>query len=71
MIEIKRNNVIEFDYVNYRGEFAKRKVMVQRFFYGQTEYHPKLQWLLEGFDLDKSSTRTFAMCDISNVVRSN
>jgi predicted DNA-binding transcriptional regulator YafY len=67
MLQIKQNSVIEFDYVNRKGEFSHRRAMVQRFYYGQTEYHPNQQWLLEAFDMGKSSIRTFTLKDMLNV----
>lgn len=60
--------VLEFDYVNYRGETAKRKAIPSSVQFGMTEYHPEPQWLMFAFCLDRMEYRNFAMQDMSNVV---
>jgi predicted DNA-binding transcriptional regulator YafY len=67
MLEILYHDYIEFDYTNWKGKKGHRKIEVNEFYYGSTEYHQEPQWLLEGFDLDKKAFRTFAMKDMSNV----
>lgn len=44
-----RLDVIRFDYVNQKGEFTSRRVMVQMVG----------EWQFEGIDLDKGAERTF------------
>jgi predicted DNA-binding transcriptional regulator YafY len=61
-----RDQVAEFDYVNYKGEFGVRTVVPVRFFWGESDYHPGYQWLLEAFDLDRRDMRTFAMSGVKN-----
>lgn len=56
-------NAIEFGCVNWRGEYAIRRVTPTRISWGATKYHPKMQWLLEGFDHDKNAPRDFALAD--------
>lgn len=54
-----------FDYVNYRGEQAERRVCPPfNIFFGSTEFHKEDQWMLEAWDIEKSSPRIFAMKDI-------
>jgi predicted DNA-binding transcriptional regulator YafY len=53
--------VVEFDYVNHRGELARRRVRPVRLYFGSTAYHPEAGWLLEAFDLDRQATRDFSM----------
>lgn len=55
---------LKFVYINYRGEKKERKVIPIKIWYGHTEYHPKDQWLLKAFDIDKKAERDFAVKDI-------
>ena len=64
---IGSGSVIEFDYVNWKGEKGHRRALVSGFYYGNTEYHKESQWLLVALDLDKDEERVFAMNDMSNV----
>jgi len=57
-------NDIEFDYTNYKGERAFRRVMVIEVFYGTTPHHEGAQLFLLAYDFSKSDYRTFAMKDI-------
>lgn len=52
------------DYVNWRGERGRRRIIPKRILFGATEWHPEPQWLLEALDLDKGETRLFAIRDI-------
>lgn len=67
--ELKAGEEIEFDYVNWKGEFGKRRVLVYHILWGSNKYHPEEQWLLVAEDLDKDALRTFAMKDMKNVKR--
>ncbi|AKO95006.1 hypothetical protein BEH_07510 [Priestia filamentosa] len=66
MLKLK-NTMIEFDYVNWRGEKSRRTAMVENVWYGSNEYHKEDQWLLEATDRDKQEIRLFAMKDMSNI----
>ncbi len=55
---------VTFTYTNYKGVTAKRRVRPIKLKFGSTEFHPKQQWLLDAWDCDKRSYRTFAMADI-------
>jgi hypothetical protein len=68
MLEVTNGSFIEFDYMNWRGFAGHRRIKVQRIYFGSTEYHPEIQWLLEGIDMNKNDSRIFAMKDMSNVV---
>jgi len=59
-------DLVRFEYVNYKGERSVRRVKPIRLWFGSTGWHPEAQYLLEAFDLDKQSTRDFAMSEISN-----
>lgn len=57
---------ISFLYRNWRGEVSKRRVVPLRLWYGSTEWHPELQWLLVARCLDRGEERFFALSDITN-----
>lgn len=52
---------IRMIYTNWRGETDLRRITPQRLYWGEVEWHPGPQWLLEALDLDKGETRTFAL----------
>lgn len=64
---IRPGETIEFDYTNWKGEKSKRRVFVNDFYFGATEYHNNEQWLMAAWDQDKRQHRKFAMADMSNV----
>jgi len=55
---------IRFEYLNHRGERGVRTLTPMRVWFGLTEWHPTSQWLLEGFDHDRSAVRNYAIADI-------
>ena len=55
-------------YTNYRGETARREIIPQRLWFGATKWHPDEQWLLDAIDIDKKSSRSFALRDIKSYV---
>lgn len=63
------DDVILFLYRNYRGEFSVRRVRPLAINFGSTEWHPKNQWLLRGFDFDKNDYRDFALSDMMGTPR--
>lgn len=56
--------IITFGYTNYRGEYAIRRVVPMKWYWGSTEYHPQPQWLMEGYDVEGDKTRDFAVQDM-------
>jgi hypothetical protein len=66
-LKLEKGLVIMFDYVNHRGVQQKRKVEVIEVNYGENEYHPSLDWVLEAKDLVKNEVRYFAMIHMQNV----
>lgn len=55
-----------FGYTNWRGEYAVRKVIPLKVWYGGTEWHPEPQWLLKALDAEKGNAeRDFAIQDMS------
>jgi hypothetical protein len=67
MIEVRPGDLIEFDYINYKGIAGHRTVKVRGFRFGSNEFHPESQWLMEGYDMKKADNRVFAMRDMVNV----
>lgn len=55
---------LRFLYRNWQGQISWRWVAPRLIRWGATEFHPELQWLMEGVDLDKAACRTFALRDI-------
>ena len=60
----QKNPPLVFEYVNWEKKKAVRKVQPLEIWYGQTQWHPKKQWLLKALDLDKNEKRDFAIKDI-------
>lgn len=60
----KPDDPLIIGFTNYEGEYSLRRIIpLGRPYLGSTEWHPETQWLLSAFDLDKGSTRDFAMKD--------
>ncbi len=55
---------ILIDYTNNRNERAVRTILPYGMIWGETEWHPGEQYLLEALDVEKDSLRTFAVKDI-------
>jgi 8-oxo-dGTP pyrophosphatase MutT (NUDIX family) len=58
------SKTMEILYTNYKGETAWRKIFPLQLWFGKTAWHPKEQWLLKAFDLEKQEPRDFAVQDI-------
>lgn len=56
--------MVRIDYVNYRGERSVRLIVPQRIYFGDVEWHPGTQWILDAWDVDKAALRSFAVADI-------
>ena len=59
-----RIDTISIVYTNWKGKTAIRRITPLNFYHGSTEYHPKPQWLVDAWDLEKKANRTFALKDI-------
>jgi predicted DNA-binding transcriptional regulator YafY len=62
------HKAVSIVYTNYRGETARRRIIPQRVWFGATKWHPDEQWLLDAFDVEKQSARSFALRDIQSYV---
>ena len=67
---------VRFFYTNYRGERSIRTAVPVILTWGQSQWHPRPQWLMTAFDMDKGAERTFALencqfitCDASDHAR--
>lgn len=71
-LQVVAGMVVQFTYKNWRGRTAKRRVQVIDIIWGATDWHPEMQWLLRGIDLDEppgNAERAFAMANISGLGR--
>jgi len=62
---------ITFNYRNYRGEVAERRVHPIKIWYGLSDYHLAngAQWFLQAYDPTKGEDRDFALNDIIGSAR--
>lgn len=67
LVSVQVGDTILFTYKNWLGEISKRRVKVEGFIFGSNEFHKEPQFMMKGFDLDKSAMRTFATKDISEL----
>ena len=58
---------VTFDYVNWKGKTSQRRAVIDRLYWGSNEYHPEPQFLVDGYDLDKTAPRTYALKVISDL----
>ena len=52
---------VRFWYTNYRGKRSIRTIVPVTMWWGHTQWHPRRQWLMTAFDLDKRAELTFAL----------
>jgi predicted DNA-binding transcriptional regulator YafY len=62
----QRDKAVKVYYTNYRGETAWRVIYPENIFFGSTQWHPEMQWLLRAYDPEKQDFRDFAIKDISS-----
>ncbi len=63
--EAKEGRAVEMIYTNQHGARAIRRVIPKRIVFEKTDWSPKPQWLMEGYDLDRKADYFFAMKDIN------
>jgi predicted DNA-binding transcriptional regulator YafY len=61
---------VTLDYVNHRGERARRTVIPGNMWFGRSRFHDDQgeQWFLRAFDMDRRDYRDFAMRGIKEWV---
>jgi len=57
--------IVQFEYTSWEGEHEMRTVVPVRIWFGSTSWHPTLQWLLSGYDVDRGVNRDFAVDKIT------
>ena len=57
-------SAVVIDYTNFRGERSERRILPDRVWFGIAEWHPRAQWILDAWDLEKGALRSFTMADI-------
>lgn len=60
------SDVVQFEYVNHRGEPGTRRIRPIRIWFGSTVWYPEPGWLLEAWDIDKGATRDFSLARVAN-----
>ncbi len=55
---------VDIGYTNWRGEYAVRRIIPVRVWFGSTDWHPAPQWMLTAIDVEKGAERDFAVADI-------
>lgn len=61
---MKKKIPLRFEYKNWEGEIAVRKVEPIKLWYGSTQWHLKDGWLFKAKDLEKDVERDFAVKNI-------
>ena len=61
---VDRPSAVIIDYINWKNERGRRKIVPHRIEFTTSPWHPTPQWLLFAFDPAKYAERTFAMKDI-------
>jgi len=65
----KENPPLVFEYTNWEGKTAIRRVRPVEVWYGHTEWHPEDGWLLKAIDVEKDAERDFALKDVIRFVQ--
>ena len=58
------SELVKISYTNYKGVTSERIIKPGRVFFGKNTWHKTEQWLLTAYDVNKKSSREFAMKDI-------
>lgn len=56
--------LVRIEYTNHKGTRSWRHIRPIEMVFGSTQWHPRAQWLLRAWDVDKQAERTFAMSDV-------
>ncbi|MNS87165.1 hypothetical protein D3C72_1210990 [compost metagenome] len=68
LIQLKDGDIIEFDYLNWENKHSHRQAVFFNIVFGNSEFHPVKQWMVQCHDLDKNDERNFAAKDMSNII---
>lgn len=56
--------MVSIVYRNWKGKVATRHIIPKNIEWKETTWHPKAQWILNAYDLEKEDMRGFAIADI-------
>jgi predicted DNA-binding transcriptional regulator YafY len=56
--------IVSIDYINHKGKRAVRFIRPIRIWFGNTEFHPNDQWMMEADDVERNVRRDFAISGI-------
>lgn len=65
----KDSPTVVIGYTNWRGEYGEREIVPMHPWFGATDWHPELQWLLKAWDVAKDAERDFAIKDIGSAAK--
>lgn len=57
---------VRIRYTNHRGQTKDRRIIPEKIEFEMTQWHPKAQWILHAFDIDKNAKRSFALNDVQS-----
>lgn len=55
---------VRIRYTNHRGETSVRTIIPARVVFEANAWHPKRQWLLHAWDVEKAAARSFALAGV-------
>ena len=61
---MSEEDYVTIDYTNHRGERRVRLIRPMSIYFGATDWHKAMQWLLRAVDCEKGEVRDFAMSSI-------
>lgn len=64
VVDINKDEIVEVDYTNWRGETTRSKVIPEHIFFGSAQWDLEDQWFLNVYDLEWDAYRDIAMKDI-------
>lgn len=56
-------------YKNWCGECAQHNIIPINIYWGKTDWHPKEQWLLKVWSVDRKAYREYALQDIQKFIK--
>lgn len=63
-IELDKARKVLIKYTNYKGEYRGYTIIPHSIHFGKNEFHPEVQWMMLGTDVDRNVLRTFTLKDI-------
>jgi predicted DNA-binding transcriptional regulator YafY len=63
---VAKDQVVQIVFTDSRGQRSARRIMPDRIWFGCTDWIREPQWLLDAYDLDRGTLRSYAMRSIEN-----